>query len=82
MLHFHTLKVGQVKQTVIFVLTPCFGHFPRVYWDLQRKEDTCSFCPKGEVRQQSGAEVNKSWTSPTRGGGDETFWKKAMGETA
>ena len=50
--------MGQVKQAVIFILTPCFGHFPRVYWDLQRKEDTCSFCPKREVRQHSRAEVN------------------------
>ena len=81
-LDFHPLKEGQVKQAVIFLLTPCFGHFHRVYWDLQRKEDTSSFCPKGEVIQHSGAEVNKPWTSSTRRGGDETFWKKGMGETA
>lgn len=57
------LKVGQVKQAVIFTPPPCFGHFHRVYWDLQRKEDTSSFLSKVGVIQHSGAEVNKPWTS-------------------
>ena len=70
-----------MKQAVLFLLTPC-PHFHRVYWDLQGKGDDCSLCRKGEARQHSGADVNKPWTSPARGGGNETFWRKGMGDTA
>ena len=60
-LDFHPLKEGQVKQAVIFLLTPCSEHFQGVCWHSQWKEDACSPCLKGDMRRSP---LEQELTSP------------------